>query len=416
MPIVLVVVIAALVLGSMKPKEEPKPKVEGVKPPPDSNGGAIPKEVGDILKVAVPAVAGALGLAGAGVGVIGTGAGGAAAVGTATGGSALASAKASAGGAVVAGAGSSGVLATVAVVAGAVAWVAFAVLSIIISVFVIGTDLARLAKGRRGALEQLKTLAFETMTKMRTALVNAGAPADKADVVARLYAFSMATAYNECGFQLVLRKPKSPFLNEAQHIDFWADRALFTMRDFVYTPKPGNSLGNSGPDPFAGMTPDMAAYAAITNPACIAYQYQKTQALEASLFAPYGGYARAAYGLAGEWFTPALGAAAFAQGQLSWVINGWLNKFTAFAASPTGIGGEFSDTPVGWSPSSAGKYYHQLRIVEGTVTDTHLTNYVAALALNFEASEKEQGPVIENMAGPELSAGASLQRQLSGGR
>jgi len=412
MPIFLVVVIAALVLGSMKPKEEPKPKVEGVKPPPDSNGGAIPKEVGDILKVAGPAVAGALGLGGAGAaGAVGAGAGSATAVGTGAGGSALASAKAGAGGAVVAGGGGASVVGTVAVVAGAVAWVAIAVLSVIVSVFVIGTELARLAKGRRGALEQLKTFAFETAAKMKTALIDAGVPVDKAELVSRLYAFNMAAAFNEAGFQLVLRKPKSPFLSAAQHIEFWADRAFFVVREFVYTPKPGDSLGNSGPDPFAGMSPDQAAFAAITNPGCVAYQFQKTQALEASLFAPWGGYARDAYNLAGEWWTPALQAAAYAQGQLSWVVNGWLNGYTAFQAGV--VGGEFSDTPVGWGPAAAGKYYSDLRIVDGVVTETHLTNTAAKLALNFPASDAEKGPVIESTV--VTKAAATETRQFSRG-
>ena len=284
---------------------------------------------------------------------------------------------------------------------------AIAVLTCIVSIFVIGTELARLGKGRRGALADLTAFALNLRAAMLNGFKNAGVPQAKAEVLAALYAWEFATAFNECGLQLVLRKKKSPFLSEQEHLDWWADRAFFTVREFVYTPEPGLSLGNSGPDPFAGLTPEQATYLGFTNPAAIAYQFQKTQAVEAQLFKAWGGYARNAFAAAGADWTPAMRAAAYAQGQFSWVINGWLNNHTAFnfASNPTGIGGEFQDTPVGWSPRMAANHYVDLRVVEGNLNEASLYDPLSQLSLDFAASDAAKGPVITAPQPPKAQKG-----------
>lgn len=273
-----------------------------------------------------------------------------------------------------------------AITVGAIAsWAAIAVLSVIVSVFVIGTESARLAKGRAGALADLTRFAEKVRDAFEAQLRAYGRAKGRERVVATLYAWGFARSFNNSATALVAAKKKSPFLSTEDHFRFWADRAFFVAEDFINAP---------GADPRPELVGPIRV--ALGGAAVITYDLRLANSLESVLFRDFGGRAGALSQAGAEW-TGELERLAIAQGVLSWVMNGQLNNHTAFAASPTGIGGEFSDTPIFWPPDMAADHYRAIGAVPQNYqqSKTHLRDPSTGLSLNFAASDKAHGPVLE---------------------
>lgn len=383
MPLILAGVVVVLGGGAavwalLTPKKRATPSAEtqrnnaapqGVTAPPAPPPGGF--DLGGTLKT----VGGIIGAAGAVGGALGLGGGGAAAAGTAVAGGGAASASLGAS------------LAPVMVVAGPVAAAAVTIAVVVWGIVLLANDSARLAKGRPGAVADLLGFARGVRDALEPKLREARLAPGRERVVASLFAFEFALCFNGAARSLVAATPKSAVLNAEQHLEFWADRALFVTDDFMFAPTEA--------DP----SPGLPLALRTLNARAIRWDARWRSAVEAELFRDLGGTRAAASATAGNAWTKELRAAAGAQGRLSFVQYAATQGFSGLVASWSGIGGEFSLQPMHVRDSArncvARGFVGAALMFPSATQATHLVDLGSALALNLDASEAQGKPVLE---------------------